>query len=488
MQAATTWATRLLLALLVAGAAAHLVLRLRLLNDPRIDLGGAEINVAYGIQKLLLGRPLYTDPEQPPFEAIQLAPLFHLLGAGLAKATGVDAMDTWGLFAVGRALALVLNLAACSLLFLLCRRAGASVAVALGLACIGLAMITEHSYGRSDALATPLLLAAVMVVAQGEGRGLSWQRAAGAAALSALAVLAKQTAAIAPFIIVIHLISVRDGRSLLRFVAAGTLAAGLVLLGLLCLAAPEVLLKNLVGAVRNGVAPSLYRDLFDQGIFKYHAGWHLLVVASGIALWRSPCPAHRLLGQGALLAFVAGLAGGLKSGSGLNYLVDGQLLALASVPALVPLLPERFKRWALPILLLYGALFMQHRTRLLAHRVGTVEQRLRREQELAADAAVRAWLRGRWGDDRGHAVLITYRGHLELLLSGVALLPQKDIIQWSTAPPFQLGRLKAMLEDGRVELVIADAPLDRLRLLGWSYPIELVAEVDGRCIYRIGAD
>lgn len=488
MQAATTWATRILLALLVAGAAAHVALRLRLLHDPRIDLGGAEINVVYGTQKLLLGTPLYTDPEQPPFEAIQLAPLFHLLGAALARAAGVDPMDTQGLFVVVRALALALNLLTGALLFLLSRRTGASAVMALGLACIGFAMITEHYYGRSDALATPLVLAVVMVVAHAEGRGLSWPRAAGAAALSALAVLAKQTAVVAPVIIVIHLISVRDGRSLLRFAVAGAAAGGLALMGLLCLAAPEVLLKNLVGAVRNGIAPSLYRELFDQGILKYHAGWHLLAVASGIALWRSPRPAHRLLGQGALLAYVAGLVGGLKSGSGLNYLVDGQLLALASVPALVPLLPERFKRWALPVLLLYGALFMQHRTRLLAHRVGTAEQRLRRERELAADAAVRGWLQGRWGDDRGHAVLITYRGHLELLLNGTALLPQKDIIQWSTAPPFQLWRLKAMLEDGRVELVIADAPLDRLRLLGWSYPLELVAEVDGRRIYRLGAD
>ena len=70
MEGVVTWANRVLLAVLLAVVAWHFALRVQLIADHRVDLGGAEINVVYGAQKILLGRPLYEDPEQPPFDVM----------------------------------------------------------------------------------------------------------------------------------------------------------------------------------------------------------------------------------------------------------------------------------------------------------------------------------------------------------------------------------------------------------------------------------
>jgi hypothetical protein len=483
MEAVRTWAGRLALAMLLLGAVAHVVLRAELLNDPRVDLGGAEINVVYGVQKLVDGRPLYSDPEQPPFEAIQLAPLYHLLVAGLARASNLDPLDTQGLFLVSRSLALALNALTALLLFLLCRRAGANVGLSIALACIGFALLTEHSYGRSDALSTPLVLVACFVLVQVEGVSLTWQRSFVVAMLSALAVLAKQTAVI-PIIVAVHFAVQRDWRSLARFAISGAGAAALALALLLFMASPEVLWKNLVVAVRNGVDPSMYKELFDRGVYKYHIGWHVIALLAPILLIRRGQPLASLFGVAVGLAFAAGALGGLKSGSSLNYLVDGLLLGLVAAAFLLQRMPTRWQPQAHLALLGYGLLFMQHRVRLLDKRVGDGAQRAHYAAEYESDLHTAVFLRDSLHLGAKDYVMITYRGHLELLLNGQGLLPQKDIIQWSTVPPFDLAALHELIRAGGLRYVVSDSQTDALRLPGGAYPLHSMAVVAGRRVLQ----
>ncbi|MBK8226965.1 MAG: DUF2029 domain-containing protein [Flavobacteriales bacterium] len=485
MQAVETWVRRIAVALLLLGTLAHLVLRAGLLNDPRVDLGGAEINVVYGVQKLVDGRPLYSDPEQPPFEAIQLAPLYHMLVAGAARGSRIDHLDTQGLFYVSRVLALALNVLTAMLVLMLCRKAGASVGLSIALACIGFAMLTEHFYGRSDALSTPLMLAACLVMAQVDGRSLSWRRSSAVAVLAALATLTKQTAIILPLFIAVHFMVQRDWRSLARFAIVGAGTAVLAMGLLLWMASPDVLWKNLVVAVRNGIEPSMYRELFDRGVYKYHAGWHAIALLAPMLLVRRGRPIASMFGLAAGLVFVAGALGGLKSGSSLNYIVDGQLLALVAAVILIRQAPVHWQPWAHLALLGYGLLFMQHRFCLLDTRAGDDEQRAIHATARDSDRRTAAFLRDSLQLGAGDLVMITYRGHLELLLNGQGLLPQKDIIQWSIAPPFDLHRLKEMLDQGQVRAVVTDAPADTLRLLSWRHALVPTAKVDGRWVFAI---
>lgn len=476
---------RALVALIVAGAFIHLALRWPLLTDPRIDLGGGEMNVVYGAQKLLLGEPLYSDPEEAPFEVVQYTPLYHAVFAIIAKSLGVDGRDTAGLFLVGRSIGLLLNLITAWLVLAICRKLGMEGWTALAAAALTLAFITEHCFDRPDALASALLLGMVLVLTHDEGVALSPSRAAWAAALAIGAVFTKQNMILAPLIAIVHLAASRDRISLQRILAFVGLFGAVAACVLLLMATPDVLWKNLVVSLRNGLGFTLYSDLADLGVYKYYGGWHVLTVIAAIALLRRGSTSKRLLAISALGASAAGLLGGMKLGSSMNYLVDAHILGLIAGLAWLHSLRPASHRWAMVGVLLYGALFTQHRLRLLAKRMGTEQDRVHHAKERAADLAVQAWLLEQGGQQSVPPVFLTYRGHLELLLNGIALLPQKDILEWSRVPPFDLNRFDVMMRAGDVRYVISDRPIESLHLLRWSYPLNApIATMEGRWIYR----
>jgi hypothetical protein len=76
-----------LIALALAGV---LVARIGLIPRHVHDIGFSEMNVVDGVVRLLEGLPLYGDPEQPPYDILQYAPLHYLVSAGAAKLLGID--------------------------------------------------------------------------------------------------------------------------------------------------------------------------------------------------------------------------------------------------------------------------------------------------------------------------------------------------------------------------------------------------------------
>lgn len=478
---------RLMLAALLALALGHGWLRLQLVPDLRVDLGGAELNAVYGMQKLLLGRPLYTDPEQPPFEVVQYTPLFHALAAATARAVGAEPQDTVLLFRVGRAVALVLNLLTAALVLSLCIRLGARPATALAGACIAFMAFTEHYYGRPDALATLLVVALVHALARPQRTASwGWPWAAGLALVGVAAVLAKQTAAVALLMVATDRLLAGDRRGLARF-AFAALVIALLAAGLLLACWPvHALWQNLVQASRNGIDPTLFMELFDKGIFKYHAGWLLLIAGgAGLVLRRRHGPGATVVAAGAV-ALLSGLLFGLKRGSGLNYLVEAEILAAAVGLAWLPACAGRWGAALRTGVLAYGLLFGVHRTRLLQGRWGDEALRAAHAADWHADHAILGAMQAE-GLTRSDRVFITYRGHLELLLNGLGQLPQKDIVEWSLSPPFDLGALQALFRDGGIRYVVADRRLQSLPLLGQEHPVVHLFEAEGRHVHAVPA-
>lgn len=478
---------RLMIAALLALALGHGWLRLQLVPDLRVDLGGAELNAVYGMQKLLLDRPLYTDPEQPPFEVIQYTPLFHALSAATARAVGVEPLDTVLLFRVGRTVALALNLMTAALVLSLCLRLGARPATALAGACIGFMTFTEHYYGRPDALATLLVVALVHALVRPQrSASWGWQRAAGLAVIGVAAVLAKQTAAVALLMVVADRLLAGDRSGLARFTIAAT-AIALAATGLILAWWPvPALWRNLVQASRNGIDPTLFMELFDKGIFKYHAGWLLLIAGcAGLVLRRRSGQGATVVAAGAL-ALLSGLLFGLKRGGGLNYLVEAEALAVAMGLAWLPASAGGWGAALRTAVLAYGLLFGVHRTRLLQGRWGGESLHAAHAAAWHADHAVLGAMQaeGLTGTDR---VYITYRGHLELLLNGQGQLPQKDIVEWSLTPPFDLGALQALFHEGGIRYVVADRRLESLTLLGKEHPMVHLFEAEGRHVHAVPA-
>lgn len=77
--------------------------------SPDIVIG--EDNNVWNIQKMLLGKPLYTDPEDYPFEIFQYAPLSQYFTFFTAKFLGFKVgRDTHNIFVIGRLYSLVFNI------------------------------------------------------------------------------------------------------------------------------------------------------------------------------------------------------------------------------------------------------------------------------------------------------------------------------------------------------------------------------------------
>lgn len=474
------WAPRILLALLLAVVAWHLALRLRLVTDPRVDLGGAEINTVYGAQKLLLGRPLYEDPEMPPFDVMQYAPAHYAMLDGLARSMGVGPEDSCGLFKISRCLALLLNLLTCAVVFALCRAIGCPAWPSMAAAALTFTLYTEHFYGRGDALYallfTGALLAYTRWMLSGDARVLLL-----AALLSVCCVSAKQTGALVIGIVLLDLLMSRAWRGARLFAAALVVLLGTGWLLLVSTGSATFFFKNTVQGLANGISPSMHRELFDLVTYKYYAPFHLAAVFLLVRAFRSGDRLDRFLGAAMVLSLAFGLLTGLKSGSNLNYLFEAHMLAaIAAARRLAGI-----GGWRAVVVLLFVLAFSTYRTRLLQLRVGTEEERERHATALHADLAVHDRLIREFGLKPEDWVLITYRGHLELLLNGQGLLAQKDVIAWSVEEVYDRSVFLGMMDGGDVRCVISDAPLDTLRLFGHAWALDPLLEEEGRYVLGI---
>ena len=338
---ATRWIERALLALLLLAAAWHFSLRVQLVTVAQVDIGGAEINVIYGIQKILLGKPLYEDPEQPPFDVMQYTPAYYGLCAGIAAVMRIDDHDTVALFTLSRIVSLVLNLVTCLLLWRLCRYLDVETWLSVAVAAFTFTLYTDHFYSRTDSLYALFLVGALLM-------HVRWmqQRTAGSllltALLAVLCLFAKQTGVLVIGIIGAHLLFVRNWKALLMYTGGVALFTGLGLLLILFDTTWEVLRMNIVQGIANGISGTLYQELFKPAVYKYYAALHLFALFLLVRAFRRGDAMDRFLAIGMSAALVFGFATGLKLGSHLNYLFEAHvLMEMARMSVVHPTFPAR---------------------------------------------------------------------------------------------------------------------------------------------------
>lgn len=482
-----TWTKRIGIIAIVGIALMHAALRIHAITDDRVDLGGAEINIVYGTQKLMLGRPLYEDPAQPPFDVMQYTPLYYHSSAWLASMLDIDPHNTRALYRVGRVYSLLLNVLLCVLVFGLCRALQVDRWLALAVASIGLCLLTEHFYARTDALYIVLFVAALHAHLRWTTGDRGVRRLIWTALLSALCLLTKQTGVLIVGTIGLHLMLLKHWRAAILYAAVVLVVFSIGMVLFLEGGSWHHFFQNTVQGIANGMTRTMYIELLDPPTYKYYIVLHL----AGIALIVRGAARHgalpdRFLGFAIASTFAFGLISGLKHGSNINYLYEAHLLVLVGAARWVSIVPSPRASWAAPALLLFGVLFTTYRTRSLATRVGSEEQRIQATNAYLSDRRVNEVLVNELGLLPSEKVFITYRGHLELLLNGQGLLPQKDIIEWSTEPLFNYERFHRSMTDGSVHYVISDKPLDTLRFLGATYgPYATVRVVDGRYVIAI---
>ncbi len=482
------WTLRAAVVLIAVIASVHVGLRSQLLPSARVDLGGAELNVVHGFQKMMLGRPLYEDPERPPFDVMQYPPAYYALCAGIGEVLHVDPYDTRSLFLLGRVVSLALNLLTCLMVFLLCRACDVERWLAVAVGALTFTLFTEHFYARVDSLYAFFFTATLLAYARWSLDEQRTRLLLLAGMLSVLCVLSKQTGILVLGILLLHLLIGRNYRALLLFVSSAIITMGVGLLLTLQHTTWEVLTDNIVQGIANGMTRTMYIELLDPSTYKYYVGWHIAAAILIAAQLRTADPVGRFFAIAMGASFLFGAVTGLKHGSNINYLFEAHLLVFVAGARWSSLRRGRWQMAVTVVAMLYAVFFATYRTRILHKRLGTAAYEQLQEALYRADVRTRDVLVHELGLQPQEHVLITYRGHLELLLNGQGFLDQKDIIEWSTRPLFDYAAFDQAMTSGTVRYVISDAPVDTVHMLGHAYPLgEEVRVVEGRHIHTLTA-
>lgn len=468
---------RFLLAVLAVVTIALLWVRFDLLQQYRTDIAGAEFNVVYGVQKLMLGQPLYEDPELPPFDIVQYTPLYHWTCAAIGGLLRVDPLEPHSVFLVSRWLSLCFNALTVLLVFLtVVRHASRVLAAWAALLCF--MAFSQHFFSRSDSLYALFFIAAVHCFLRwstAADRRASWLLLA--VLFAVLSFMAKQTGAFILVLIPLHLCLIGAWRDLLRYMLAAALLLGAGLAIIAAIVPFDVFVKNTVQGLMNGTSARFLRMMVQPHLYVYYIGWHIASLALIPQFFRRRHPDLRFFATALPASLAFSFATAMKSGSDFNYFFENMVLAFMALaiglgPGTAPTGASDGRkptRWLLLAVMVYSIAFAVHRTRMfrgwsLHHSEPEVLK-----AGYDADLEVRDVLHSELGLRPDDGVFITYRGHLEHLLVGQSMLTQKDIIEWSMTPPFDYARFDAALRDGTIRYVVSDEPLDTLRIMDRAY-------------------
>jgi Dolichyl-phosphate-mannose-protein mannosyltransferase len=264
----------------------YLIYRIMLLFFPHPDTGGVEVNIIYFVQRILDNQPLYTDPETAPYAIAQYSPFYYYLVAGVARLSGIGADDVFSLFITGRIVSLVLNVAYLGVIILICRNIYAvSLRKSLVVAFAAFIFLQITSFARPDSLYHFFFMLTVyflLKMAKSEEEKRSHTKAIVAAALlAAITLFSKQTGFFLPAIAGLWLLYRRQFKSLLLFSAVYLAAAAFLIAGAGYFLAGQLLFKNAVLGINNGISISWYRDVI---INPFYNGFGLVLLPAFLGI------------------------------------------------------------------------------------------------------------------------------------------------------------------------------------------------------------
>ena len=70
------------------------------------DIYGIEQNVVYSLQLLFADKPLYTNPQEPPYNVVQYTPAYYGIADVLASIFRVSADNVYGVYLLARGLSI----------------------------------------------------------------------------------------------------------------------------------------------------------------------------------------------------------------------------------------------------------------------------------------------------------------------------------------------------------------------------------------------
>jgi hypothetical protein len=458
----TPAALRGMLIFMAIALAAMFFVRMKLMTHHTLNMGGVDQNVIHGTLRILLGEPLYGDPEKPPFPAVQYSPAFFYVHALVCLVAGIGPEDVQGLYVSGRAISLVFNLVTCWLIVLVCRRLGLGRTLSFAAAAFFFVSLTDMYFLRPDSLYALFFWCHVLVVVKAvkdddmvdwSGPVILWS-----SLFAVLAIFSKQTGLIVPAMTGFFMLVQGRWKALFRFSLACAVWT-LVFLGATFLVNdPWAVYQNNVLANVNGTdLPHLLGHLTNR----YGAAvtlWLIFGITISVhTLKRRDSNVHVYLALAMLVTTAWALLTALKRGSNTNYYTESQMLAVLLGLVLAVRVPAHVWRpyiMALMLLLmpltslLRSAMFL-NATMISKYRADD-PARYHSEKELSQKIREH-------GLAPDEYVFVLHRGYAEMFLAPRTLWNAKCIVLVSDEVlEFDLEEFYAMAADGRMKYVIAD--------------------------------
>ncbi len=293
-----------------------------------------ESNVVYGIQRLLAGWSLYSDPAQPPYAILQYTPLYYHACAVVGKLMGISPDDLMHVLVLNRSLSLLFNLLTCFIAYrLMTRELSVPRLWTLGASLLMFMYIEPAQYGRPDSLESCCFMLAVYgalkYIEKGKWAYLLWT---GGAAV--LATLAKQNGVMLIAVLGLFLMVFAKNWKHLGLTCLAVGLSGIGLTWLMIGGEWKVFGQNVIQGVNNGVDVMYWLDVVvGDGLGKFF----LPFLVGGWAAWawlrQGPSAKHRLLAWLIIGSFAFALLTGLKWGSIPSYFTDCVNLCLIAAAA-----------------------------------------------------------------------------------------------------------------------------------------------------------
>ncbi len=455
---------------------ALLAVKMWLLVSYHPDISGSETSTIFPVQLLMDGRPVYSDPEQPPFALSQYTPVYFLITASLLKLTPWGPDDLHRIFFASRAVSLAVVLAAVALFgILVYRYTGRKLIAALaGLLVFHILGFWHLTNSRPDSLLvlmTVVFLGAMFRAVTASDGGNIWWYVAAAAAVGSFFV--KQSGMIQVIVIGAFCVVEARWRLLARLVILSALVF-LTMLWILPVNNYQVFFANIIGGVANSISFAWFFDWTLDKLLRTFSPFIALAFALSLHwIVKSGRPLHRFVAVALPLFFFFDLAISLKIGAGVGYFQDFIIVNIFAAALFIADREELLKMKSGVLrnsLLLYLVFVCVHCSMYVGFRyfhepMNRYKAQYIEERELSRYLyGEKALAGGEWvhldiggGDFRGYFLM-------HFLFRNV-IMPFRDIVELGHANgTFDYGEIGRMIAQRKIAYVISDkgAPPDKI--------------------------
>lgn len=477
--------------IIAIGAFAFLLFgRIQLINSWSHDMGGIEQNVVYGIQRIIDGQSLYTDPNQPPYAVMMYSPLYFHAVAIVGKITGANPDNPMAIYHINRSVALIFNLLFIGLLGLIAVRhfnIPGLAAIIIGSLVFSYLRITD--FGRPDSL---YHLSILVTLASGLEFLRSRKALFGilAVIMSAVCLFAKQSGLIVPVILFFYLLIYERKNALLGL---PIFLASFGLLWLLLSGNSYSFWQNVYQGVNNGIS----WDWFKRRILFFYlreialfSGLVLLLAVLFITKFSKSV--HHLLGVALFGMFFFALLTALKWGSMPSYFTP--FITLGWIGIASYLYSDHIQLTTGMRNALLGGLAICCFVTEVPHKYNTFHFQSSNKRYLQAKQ-VTDYLKNDLQLQPNERVLTVVNGQhlieqhfLNNFLFRNALLPTKDITTCCAYPlkKFDYTQLNQEIETGMVKYLIRSKGDNHKKFFSWEFKtFQKIKELDGYSVWTL---